>query len=84
MSTRNDDAAVRRWRGPLFKELRPEMSGFELVTFAQILDVPRSVTFPFCTLCNHVIWDWPHYEEDVPENAICDECAEEEEEAGQR
>jgi hypothetical protein len=79
MNARNDEAVAQRWRGPLFKELRPEMSGFELVTFAQILDVPRSVTFPICALCSHVVWDWPHYEEEVPKNAICNECAEEEE-----
>jgi hypothetical protein len=62
---RNDDQAAGRWRGPLFDDWHH-----------RTLRPPRSVTFPICVACHYVIWDWPHFAEPVPDNAICDDCSE--------
>jgi hypothetical protein len=45
----------------------------------ETLERPRSVTFPTCESCGHVVWEWPHFEEEVPEHAVCGACADEEE-----
>lgn len=47
--------------------------------YYETIEKPRSVTFPICSCCGHVCWNWPHFEEEVPESAACDACAEEEE-----
>jgi hypothetical protein len=76
---RDDDAAAARWRGELFRGLRGGMMWRDEERGYITLPRPNSVTFPICTCCDHVIWDWPHFEEKVPHNAICDECAKDEE-----
>lgn len=68
---RNDEIEARRWRGPLNLDYRQ---------FGR----PQSVTFPICSWCRHIIWDWPHYEEEVPKDALCEACWKEEVEAQQR
>ena len=78
---RNDEAAARRWRGALFWNLDVPLrwrKGFDTI------DSPKSVTFPICFMCQHIIWDWPHFEEAVPENAACDACVDEAEDEWQR
>jgi len=72
---RHDDANAERWRGDLFGE----GSRFPHLMWKQdgayhLIDPPKSVTFPICTLCGHVVWEWPHYEEPVPDNAVCERC----------
>jgi hypothetical protein len=66
---RDDEKAARRWRGPLFAELSDTHPN---------IDTPGSVTFPICAFCGHVVWEWPHFEEPVPKDAICDQCLREE------
>ena len=36
--------------------------------------IPNCITFPICALCGHVIWDWPHYKEEMEGEYCCDEC----------
>jgi hypothetical protein len=69
---RDDDAEVRRWRGPLFCDLESPLMWKD--KYYKLLDPPNSVTFPICAGCGHVIWDWPHFEEEVPAQAICSQC----------
>lgn len=73
---RNDGASAKRWRGPLFFELASLM--WKEGDHYEFLQQPKSVTFPICYCCGHVIWDWPHYEEPVPDEACCDACEREE------
>jgi hypothetical protein len=71
---RDDEQEARRWRGPLFKTLfAGELAWRNGASFG-FLEWPRSVTFPICSWCNHVCWDWPHFGEPVPENPICTQC----------
>lgn len=76
---RNDDANAKRWRGALFWNFDPVLQ-WKGKEYYECLQSPKSVTFPICEACNHVIWEWPHFEEPVPENAICEACAKEIEE----
>ena len=72
---RDDEANARYWRGSLFGELvSPLMWKDKWLGYFETLKSPKSVTFPICQGCNHIIWEWPHFEEPVPENAICDQC----------
>lgn len=71
---RNDAAKAGRWRGPLFGDLKPSLVWRDKDGGYKNLRRPGSVTFPICAFCRHVIWDWPHFEEPVPDNAICMEC----------
>ena len=80
---RNDDATVRPWRGPLFHRLGAGMVWKEGAAYRS-LDKPSSVTFPICQLCRHIVWDWPHFEEPVPGNAICEACFREEDRESER
>jgi hypothetical protein len=79
---RNDEANARRWRGPLFSGFRTPLM-WKDKSF-KILDHPKSVTFPICSFCKHVVWEWPHFEEEVPANAICGQCCKEEQESQDR
>jgi hypothetical protein len=67
---RDDGANAKRWRGPLFWKFKSPLHWLERwddkTRYYSSLDPPRSVTFPICISCGHVIWDWPHFEEDVP------------------
>ena len=77
---RDDEKNAKRWRGALFWQIASPLSWFDsLKGYYCFIERPRSVTFPICELCGHVIWDWPHFEEEVPDHACCDACAEEEE-----
>jgi hypothetical protein len=79
---RNDEANARRWRGPLFENQFLPLVWRNKDGSYQTLRGPRSVTFPICDFCGHVIWEWPHFEEQVPEGAVCDQCFREEDERG--
>lgn len=75
---RHDDANAERWRGDLFGDMKlPRVCWKEGASYG-FLKPPKSVTFPICACCDHIIWEWPHYEEEVPEDTMCDRCAEEE------
>jgi hypothetical protein len=80
---RDDEHNARRWRGRLFGSLRSSFMWKDGHSYKRV-ELPRSVTFPICFFCAHVIWDWPHFEEPVPENAVCEKCAQEEKEAEER
>ena len=69
-----NDAKARMWMGSLFEGFRSPIMWKD--RYYEFLEPPRSVSFPICEGCGHVIWDWPHFEEEVPKNAACDECAE--------
>jgi hypothetical protein len=73
-----DEGDARRWRGALFEGFRSPLKWVH-GGYYRMLETPKSVTFPICISCDHVIWNWPHFEEEVPDNAICDDCAEKEE-----
>jgi hypothetical protein len=75
---RNDGSNVRRWRGALFWHFDSPLV-WKGKDHYEAIEFPHSVTFPICHLCHHVIWDWPHFEEEVPENACCEACGNEEE-----
>jgi hypothetical protein len=79
---RKDDKGVARWRGPLFFDFNSPLMWKD--EYYQMLEPPNSVTFPICAFCNHIIWDWPHFEEKVPEHALCTPCGKEEEDAIER
>jgi hypothetical protein len=90
---RNDDDRARRWRGPLFDNMSSPLTWMEDLLdypvgkyrkYYKALEQPKSVTFPICAICNHIVWEWPHFEEAVPDNAICGQCFKEEEEANER
>ena len=55
-----DDEAAERWRGPLFTEVGNWS--------------PKSVTFPICWACGHIVWDWAYYQETPPELVYCTQC----------
>jgi hypothetical protein len=76
---RNDNKEAARWRGPLFEDFSCELIWNDPLKGCTSLEPPRSVTFPICQFCGHVIWDWPHFEEPVPDGAVCTTCAEEDE-----
>lgn len=68
----SDDVDLAHWRGPLFEDFRSPIwwgKSYEM------LKPPGSVTFPICDCCRRVVWEWPHFEEPVPEGAVCEECA---------
>ena len=70
---RDDEANARRWRGCLFHKLAAGLVWKDKATGCyEMLRAPASVTFPICEACGHVIWDWPHFEEPVPKQAICE------------
>jgi len=71
---RNDDGAAKRWRGPM-RMPEPLMWYGD----AKTVEPPNSVTFPICSFCRHIIWDWPHFEEPVADNSVCEACFKEEE-----
>lgn len=76
---RDDEREAKRWRGALFWGLSVPLSWKDHQQgFYDHIKAPKSVTFPICFCCQHIIWDWPHFEEEVPDNAICDTCAEDE------
>jgi hypothetical protein len=74
---RNDEEQARHWRGALFWGFSSPLT-WKGDKYYESLEKPKSVTFPICQLCHHIIWEWPHFEEEVPK-AICTECADEEE-----
>jgi hypothetical protein len=74
---RNDEKAARRWRGSLFWDFNGRLMWHNGEHY-EMLEAPKSVTFPICQGCGHVIWTWPHFKEEVPDNAICDPCAKDE------
>jgi hypothetical protein len=72
---RHNDAKAQVWMGELFNDYRCPLM-WKGDKYWEFLEPPRSVSFPICEGCGHIIWDWPHFEEEVPKNACCDECAE--------
>jgi hypothetical protein len=72
---RGNDAEVRAWMGELFKDFRSPIVWKD--KYYEFLEPPQSVSFPICQGCGHIIWNWPHFEEEVPKNAACDDCAKE-------
>ena len=74
---RDDEQVARRWRGELFHSWSSPIMWKD--DYYHFLERPRSVTFPICGLCGHIIWNWPHFEEEIPDKAICDTCFVEEE-----
>jgi hypothetical protein len=79
---REDQPTAARWRGLLFCDFTSPIMWKD--EYYRMLEPPRSVTFPICAFCDRVIWDWPHFEEPVPVNAVCEVCFKEEEEANRR
>jgi len=73
---RDDETEARKWRGPLFADTLTPLMWKEDGHY-EMLKTPRSVTFPICAGCGHIIWDWPHFEEPVPDEACCNACAQE-------
>jgi hypothetical protein len=73
---RKDGEAAQRWRGPLFWDLGLPIGPWldKAKGYYESWKKPNSVTFPICSACGHVIWDWPHFEEPVPEGACCEAC----------
>jgi hypothetical protein len=69
----SDDKALQRWRGALFEDLQCPLM-WKGKEYYEFLKAPNSVTFPICEGCGCVIWEWPHFEEQVPENAVCETC----------
>lgn len=80
---RDDEKNAKRWRGPLFWGWGIPISWWTKKGYEK-LDPPKSVTFPICAFCQHIVWEWPHFEEEVPHNAVCEQCFKEEEEANER
>jgi hypothetical protein len=80
---RNDDENLKAWRGPLFTKFRSPIAWPEGVS-VDWLKPPHKVTFPICALCRHIIWNWPHYDEEITPESICDACAQEEIDAQER
>jgi hypothetical protein len=82
---RDDEANARRWRGQLFRGLRtPLVWRDKWKGHYENLHRPRSVTFPICEICDHIVWEWPHFEEEVPQNAICEICFKREQNSQER
>lgn len=71
-----DETKVRPWTGTLFDDLKSPLM-WKQDGYYQMLEPPKSVTFPICGGCGVIIWNWPHFEEEVPDNAWCDDCARE-------
>ena len=73
-----DEREARQWRGALFEGFKSPLMWLDKAKgYYEMLEPPTSVTFPICGFCGHIIWDWPHFEEPIPEKAICDKCCEE-------
>ena len=74
----DDSEEANRWRGDLFPgdawNLDVMWRDKEAGVYKTI-ERPRSVTFPICYCCGRIVWTWPHFEEPVEQNAICDHCA---------
>lgn len=86
----NDDEIAARWRGPVFFKRSspvtwkvrdpvppgPKWKALGVDDFWHYFDIacPKSVTFPICHMCGRLVWDWPHFEEEVPDNAVCNGC----------
>jgi hypothetical protein len=69
-------AAEVYWSGRLFDGLRAPLIWHDSAKgHYESLAPPKSVTFPICTICSRIIWDWPHFEEPVPDNACCGPCS---------
>jgi len=82
---RNDEANARHWRGQLFRGLRAPLTWRDKWKgHYESLPRPRSVTFLICMLCGHVIWEWPYFQEEVPENAVCTVCFKADEQSRER
>ena len=79
---RDDERNAKRWRGPLFEGFRSPIDWMD--KYYKILKPPQSVTFPICTVCGHIVWEWPHFEEPVEDNSVCEECFKEAEEEEDR
>jgi hypothetical protein len=73
---RDDAELAKRWRGYLVRDWASPVTWRDGVYYCGI-EPPQSVTFPICSVCGHIIWDWPHFEEQPPSNAACDRCADE-------
>jgi hypothetical protein len=69
----DDAATAKRWRGELFKDFYSPLTWKEN-GYYEMLKPPHAVTFPICQGCGRVVWDWPHFEEPVDENSICETC----------
>ena len=74
----SDEDKATRWHGALFEDFRSPLIWKD--EYYEMLKPPNSVTFPICEGCQRIIWDWPHFEEQVPQNAVCETCFREEEE----
>lgn len=79
---RDDERNARRWRGSLFDNLRSPIMWKD--KYYETLKPPNSVTFPICCGCGHVVWEWPHFQEPVPDGAVCEKCFEEDKETEER
>lgn len=78
---RDDEADARHWRGPLFLgRSTPPLMWYENGAY-EMIKHPKSVTFPICAFCRHIIWNNPHFEELITDQWICDTCFKEEEAA---
>jgi hypothetical protein len=73
---RDDEKTAKRWRGSLFNDFMSPILWKD--AHYKMLRPPNSVTFPICQACAHIVWEWPHFEEPVPEHAVCEACFEEE------
>jgi hypothetical protein len=74
---RDDEQQAKRWRGSLFHDFDSPLMWKD--KHYKLLEPPNSVTFPICAVCHHIIWNWPHFQEDPPKEAMCDVCWDEEE-----
>ena len=79
---RDDEADARHWRGPLFSGFKSPLMWKD--GHYKMLEEPKSVTFPVCGFCRHIIWNNPFFEETVTDNWICDTCFKEEERDSER
>lgn len=76
----SEDKAAQRWCGVLFEDFRSPLMWKD--KYYHTLEPPHSVTFPICIACGRLVWDWPHFEEEVPSNAVCETCFREANEEG--
>ncbi len=68
---------LQHWRKPIGESLHDELRNWRWdvpTPISKVLGKPKSVTFPICAFCRNVIWNFPHYEEEVGE-CLCDDCA---------
>lgn len=70
---RRNDAKARAWLGNVIGDLKSPIVWKD--KYYKMLPAPNSVTFPICAGCGCIIWDWPHFEEEVPEECACEDCA---------